>query len=373
MSAPVTQRVAVLDVLRGFALFGILLANIWFFAQLDAVPRTESWHAVHLAILLVVDAKFYTLFAFLFGYGFGLQLTRLESVAPLRRRYTALLVIGLLHGCLLYDGDVLVSYAITGFLLLTVRRASDARALRLALFGYLLGTGLLLLITGLADPDDRADVMTSVQAMNASVGSAIGERTVSYLTEVVAGLVTGYPFIFLSLFLAGMVAARRKVLETELPAALLRRVALAGLGIGLPLVLALSWFWSDGELDGSVPAQATAPLITAGYVALLLLAWRTGAGRRALSYLAPMGRLSLTNYLTQSLICAFLFTAYGFRLGGNVQPTEAMGIACGIFGAQLVLSNLYLRWFRIGPVEWVLRSITYWRVQPFRRAGVTTG
>ncbi|GAA2836077.1 DUF418 domain-containing protein [Crossiella cryophila] len=364
------DRVTSIDMLRGFALFGILLVNIKVFARVGALPDRgplEYWTAV------LLDAKFYTLFLFLFGYGVAGQLSRLNTVWPLRRRLALLLVIGVLHGVLLWEGDILTAYAVIGFLLLAMRGVTTRRALRRA--GWLYGLSLLLLgaltfARGFDTTDPVRAAQQTADAFNAPAASVIATRAVSYAGSTATLVLLLLP-VLLGTMLLGLAAGRANLFTSgALTPARSRRIALTGLGIGLPVTAVWTWLWpGQGEGAGAFIEQATAPLITAGYVALLLLAWDTAPGRRVLSALVPLGRLSLTSYLTQSLLCAFLFTGYGLALGGELTSPAVLGVAVAIYLAQLAGSHLYLRWFRIGPAEWLLRSFTYLRAQPLRTPG----
>ncbi|MGE8634598.1 MAG: DUF418 domain-containing protein, partial [Achromobacter piechaudii] len=125
------------------------------------------------------------------------------------------------------------------------------------------------------------------------------------------------------------------------------------------------------ELPGLAADLLTAPLLSMTYAAAFLLAIRTRALSRLGAWLAPAGRMALSNYLMQSVICAFLFTGWGLRLFASVSPLTSVGIAVAIFGLQLPWSAWWLRRHAYGPVEWVLRALTLWALPPWRqtRAG----
>ncbi|CPI56070.1 Predicted membrane protein [Bordetella pertussis] len=365
------QRLAHLDALRGFALFGILVVNIGVFASVyygtglpdPAFSRPlDQWVNVLVAVLF--ESKFYLLFSFLFGYSFTLQIDAAQragaAFAPrFLRRLAGLAVLGLAHAVLLYHGDILLTYAVLGALLLALRRTAPERALRWACWLALLaGLGWLALgVLSLMTPQDPAtlaltqeDALAALQAYRGTIGTTIA-RHIHDLTHgvwMVVLLVQG-PFV-LAMFLAGLALGRRHALADPLAHPRLLRAVLAvviGLGAGM----------------------LTAPLLSASYAAALLLAMRRPAGARLARWLAPAGRMALTNYLLQSLVCAVLFTAWGLRWVGTLAPLSVLGLAVLVFALQLPWSAWWLRRHAYGPVEWLLRALTLarwpaWRIEP---------
>jgi len=349
----------------------------------------------------LIDGKFYSLFSLLFGIGFTIQMRRAEAAGDpelrrFRRRLWILFAIGLVHLCLVWRGDILAFYALVGFLLIRFRHVSDRKLLRwvaallvIPVIAYLpywaLGGGMKAVFVTPA-------VLFWAPAM--LVGKAVGLAPMAAPDLVHGGwrafgqeLATG-PFMryaallfewrlckVLAMFLLGLWAGRRRLWE-DLDAArpLLRRVALWGLGIGLPANLAMAAIGSAddyylGNTRGLIHTILYALGVTPlglGYASLFGLAWTSARGRAVLGVLAPVGRMALTSYLTQSIIGIVLFYDIGFGLGGRVGPALLWPLAAVILAAQTAFSTVWLRRYRFGPAEWVWRSLTYRAHQPMR-------
>jgi uncharacterized protein len=377
------ERLPLLDLLRGFAIAGIVLVNLKFFSTplfsvleyrvADDFPgladRLGEW-----LVMALAEAKFYPLLALLFGYGFGVQLERAGGVgARYVRRLLALLTLGLAHAFLVWAGDVLVTYAVVGALLALFRHRSD-RALLVwagALYGvHLAILGLSGVLVAGAGRDDAAAAAVTETYARGSYAEVLAQRAADAALTVPSGVVGGGPG-FLAMMLLGLWAQRRGVFRRPVEhGVLLRRTAAAGLALGGACSLAYaSLWWTSG---GRGAAAGLALLVSGGgflhalgYAAgVTLLAERGHA--RLLEPLRPVGRLALSNYLLQSLVATAIFYGYGLGLYGRVGPAPGLGIALAILAACVLLSAAWLRTFRIGPAEWLLRSFTYARPQPLR-------
>ncbi len=381
------ERMPVLDALRGFALGGVLTANLLVFsgwgilmspAQQHALPTAAIDSAVDWLLLWLVDGKFYSLFSLLFGLGFGLQLAReTQSVIRLRRRLAWLLVVGLLHATVFWFGDILSLYAALGFVLLAFRNTADRALVRWAAallvcpvavqaLGVLVGRypwDALYSVASGADP-----IAEAFQVFQTGSFSAI-------LKENLLGLIFRYLELFetvrfprlLGLFLVGLWLSRdgryRELLRRE---DLLRLVQRTGLGLGLVLNAAyatllrfeperlsvLDW------VGGSCYAIGV-PLLAAGYAATFALWWNRPRRRTLLARLVPAGRMALTNYLGQTAIGLLLFYPYGLGWFGRVGPALTTVLAGGILLGQLLVSRWWLARYRFGPLEWLWRQWTY--------------
>ncbi len=371
-------RLQELDALRAFALCGILMVNIWYFADpFTAVsgvgPAYES--AADLSVRFLVgalfEAKFYILFSFLFGYSFVLQWAAAGgSVVPRTlRRFAALFILGLAHGLLLWFGDILLVYALMGLILLATRMMRSRPAFFTGI-GITVGIGGLTLLLGLVvmlTPTE--DGLAITQTVNPDVltqnpASAFAANLSNYLTLAPAGAFIQGP-LALAMFYVGMAAGKARLLEGRPPARVLMTAAAVCLPIGLAAGVFQSYLttyvdWSRYGLLAMSISILTAPLLTAGYVSLLLLLFRTAAGRGLMNVLAPAGRMALTNYLLQSVAMVLIFTAFGLGLSNRLPALTVAGVVVAIFGAQLALSRLYLSRFQQGPAEWLLRRVTYW-------------
>jgi len=391
--APISgdERVGLIDALRGFALLGILMVNMAAFrgpvfgeaGDLGTLDRAATF-----LIALFFEQKFYVLFSFLFGYGLAVQLQRAASrnapfVPRFVRRLLGLFLIGVAHALLLFTGDILVTYAILGVVLLLLRNARDRVLLVLAgalvtltVLTFGLGGAVFAAATSESagfDQELLAEDESSVQAYRSSPAEVISERAREYPGTLGFALVGQGPSA-LAMFLIGLWAGRRRLferVEEHLP--LLRRILAAGLVFGGAGALvwaterATSGFGFDLSFFLASAADfGTAPFLSASYVAAITLVYRRPAWRSRLGFLAPVGRLALSNYLLQSLVAAFVFTGYGLGLYGSVGPAWGVVLSLAIFAAQVPLSAWWLSRFDFGPAEWLLRSFTYGRLQPIR-------
>lgn len=375
------ERLRELDGLRAFALLGILAVNIWFFAdpwtfsgRISPDHSSATDVAVRFVATSLFEGKFYILFSFLFGYSFHLQeraasRAQLSPVPRTLRRLTGLAVLGLAHGLLLYFGDILLPYAVIGLILLGLRSIGQ-RAAVVAAVGITAAMGTLLIAVGAVVAASNAPMESvlpapDVAALTAGPGAAVAANVESYLVVLPSVLFFQGP-LALSMFLLGMAAARSGVLERRPDSRELRRIALVCLPIGLLATGSQAYllYYADRERFSVLATGVTtltAPLQTAGYVCLVLLLFRSRAGEAVLKALAPTGRMALTNYVGQSLVLALLFTGLGLGLANVLPPASVLAVVVGLFTIQVVLSRLWLTKFSAGPLEALLRGVTYER------------
>jgi len=403
------ERIEVMDVLRGFALLGILLMNIEGFVGplMESItgvnPRfsgADRW--MDAAIYVMVQGKFVTLFSLLFGMGFAVMLERANATgasgtALYARRLLALLGIGLAHALLVWSGDILVTYALLGFvMLLCFRRTPVSRLPKWGIALYLLPLLLVLAWAGFAslaqqDPQAAAEFQKGMAAQAEQMATLIeGERQAygagSYMQAVAqrgadTGAMLGFLVFFgpalLGVFLFGAWFVRSSVIrETAAHLPWFRRLRNFGLGIGLPLMAWSAWAhptMNFSEISfGSATAQAAGQvanlLMMLGYMAVIVLAMQQPAWARRLRWLAPAGRMALTNYLMQSVICTAIFYGYGLgyfeRLPRAWQPLFVVAL----FALQVIFSRWWLARHRLGPMEWLWRWLTYGQRPPMRIA-----
>lgn len=407
---PTDERAAVLDVLRGLALFGILVANLHAMSLWGATgaldPRTLPTAALDPAAdflqVALVEGKFYSIFSLLFGIGFAIQLQRAaergDGTGRYVRRLLVLLGVGVAHLLFVYTGDILALYALVGLLLVPLRRLSDRAVLLVAAALLLVPVARYALYwrggIGVADPlwalaDGYAASQVPERLSRYEVWAS-GDWRLFFLERRVGALFRAADLVeqmrpakVLSMFLVGLWVGRRRLyarLDEARP--LLRRVAFVGLGAGLPANVLMAWLDARDVMYGGPPdfagsalglvqtltyAVGVAPLAL-GYAALAGLAWTHPARRRMLGWLAPAGRMALTNYLLQSLVMIGLFFGAGLGLAGRLGPTILWGIALAVVALQSAASAAWLARFRFGPAEWLWRVLTYGRWQPMRRA-----
>lgn len=390
---PPAERIELLDVLRGLAVAGILIGNMQWFSGYGMVPPalalTPTWadHVTHFLVHVLIEGKFYSIFSFLFGFGFAVQITRAEdrgdtNATLFKRRLLWLLVIGFLHGFLLWAGDILSVYALMGFVLLLFRNRSDRSLLKSVLVLMIVPVLWYALLLGLfvafAPPDITSTIETAMidqwhtTRQTVSQGGywqIISEYNLTYIIGRYIGLVMQMrlPKI-LAMFLLGVYAYRRGFLHD--PAghrSFLYKVAVYGLLVGVigNLILAATT-GNEAQFPPSVPGfvgvigySFGVPALALALIALVATLWQKVGWQRLLSFLAPVGRMALTNYLMQTVICVVIFYGYGFGQFGKIGALQATLTALVIFAVQVLASMAWLKFFAYGPMEWIWRQLTY--------------
>ncbi|WP_269791520.1 DUF418 domain-containing protein [Stenotrophomonas sp. Iso1] len=398
MSTPVFQpvtsneRIATLDILRGLALLGILLMNIEAFAgplDMSFTGIDAHWQGLDRwadgFVYIFVQGKFFTLFSLLFGVGFAVMAQRAEAAGRdftrfYLRRSLGLLLIGVLHMVLLWAGDILVAYALLSFVLLAFREAPRSWLPALGTAAYLAAAVLILLLGAVMSllPDEEvakqtSTALASIEAQrqaygHGSYGVAVLQRLRDFGTTLGALLVVG-PQV-LGMFLIGAWFARSGAIAhpSEHPR-LFKTLRWGALPLGLALML-LSVWWLPYIAPGRFDLRSTGTYALNAVAGLLMclgyLAWGVHWSAH-LRWLAPAGRMALSNYLAQSLVCTLVF--YGYGLGWFEQMGRAWQLlfAVALFALQVLLSQCWLKYFRFGPMEWLWRAITYLQLPPLRR------
>ncbi|MBB6173379.1 uncharacterized protein HNR23_003439 [Nocardiopsis mwathae] len=385
-SKPTTpqRRILDLDALRSFALFGILVVNIGFFASgytfhqvHDPAFTSLMDKGVHWFVAMFFETKFYLLFSFLFGYSFTLQLDSAQRKGVdfrwrFLRRLGGLFVIGALHAVLLFQGDILTTYALLGLLLLAMHRVTARTALITAavLVGLVVIQFRWLGLSGMAAFDADAALAAGAHttaALAASPATVIMEH-VQALPHMAVALVGMQGPVAFAAFLVGLAAGRHRVLaDVGAHDRALRLVQWIGFPVGLVGSLALADMGGTSDVYALSMVILTGPFLSAAYAATLLRFFQSERGARLAAALAPAGRMALSNYLGQSLICAIIFTGFGFGLVGRVAPAYVLLIAVAIYAAQLWLSARWMAVHTYGPIEWVLRAVTNLEIPTWRR------
>jgi uncharacterized protein len=385
------QRIELVDALRAFALVGILQVNIqsfvWgagdplgFFLQPPGAVDT----AVYLLVATFVSTKFLSIFAFLFGLGFALQWRSLRrrmdpesASAVYRRRLRFLLALGVAHGALLYYGDILSFYALGGFLLLYAR--ARPAALAVSVRRWWVGFAALTIASALVfealrqafplddDPALVPDWALERFAVYTQAGyfEQLGPRIADYWSVLGSSVLLGLPQI-IGLFLLGALAGRLGWLARPQRHP---RVWRAALWIGfaaLPFAAAGAWlnFTAVRDAPGDPPAVGWA-LVNLGsltaclYVAAFVLLQQRPAMRRLIAWLAPAGRMPLTNYVAQSALMGLLLSGWGLGLGASLGRAALALLALAIVAVQIVASRAWIARFGQGPLEALWRAATY--------------
>lgn len=397
-----SERIHALDALRGIALLGILIVNMGSFkglSTLEMFPSAESLaQSADRAAFLLIDTffrgKFYPIFAFLFGLGFALQIERLQArgVNPtgiMLRRLGVLLLIGVLHGLFIWTGDVLFLYALCGMVLLLFSqlRAQAVLYWVLALAGVqalccLSCGGLTLWWAATGDADTASGDLFSAyieQGRQAYAQSSYGVAQRFRFVEWSLMLINGIFMLpdVLMMFLLGLYFGKQGIFgQLEAHRKLMGILAAIGLPLGIVLNILCAWGTLDAlQTENEMLSYAWltlsivfGPLLALGYIGAFGFLWSAvQAVRRLLVPIAAAGRMALTNYLMQSVVCTLLFYGYGLGLHDRVGIAQGMGVAATLWGVQVVVSALWLRWFQYGPMEWLWRSLTYGQRMPMRR------
>lgn len=397
------DRIALLDILRGFALFGIFMVNMNFMRMpvqtvlLEPPLDIGSWdEAAKMISRIGFESKFYVLFSFMFGYGMALQMRRAEMdpkafASRFARRCGWLLLFGLLHATLLWNGDILTSYALVGFSLLLFRKLptwllgfTAALLLLLSMLFTAAAAWLTAVLPELmnipaveankSDLQLLRDVANNITLYSTgSILEIVQHRTIEWLVFVTPfTAIMMWPNI-LAMFLLGMVAARNNFLEANQKHRILHRLMWAlGILFGIPLNFLAYDFDYSGHHDSSVVMAyllnpLAAPAQSALYIVILITLSQNIWLQQRLSLLAPVGRMALTNYLGQSLITTLMFTSLGFGWMGGVGAMDGLRLVLLIFLLQLLFSHIWLHFFRFGPFEWVWRCLLYGKWYPITR------
>ncbi len=376
---PIQERSSLVDALRGFALLGIILINWQAFAlgvstiiaplPIDAQVFDVLTYGL---IMTFVAGKFYPLFCFLFGYGFALQMRRWPSVERgrlFRRRLSAMLVFGVLHGVLIWFGDILSRYAVAGVFLSSHLKLRPKRLLAsvrrwVLLWLIIVLVGAIASIGYGAENHRQALVETEQIALLYAQGSFTEialRRLQDYGMMLVFGIFQLPEFVYL--FLLGALVERLGWLRApQRHQRRWRAVLKYGLAVGLPLQIA---FGVLSVYEQRVPDiglwstlfSATAPLLTAGYIACWVCYRDSQFIRRLITWFAPVGRIALSNYFLQSCIGSLLFYSYGLGLGNQLSHYQLALTALLFFIIQMVLSHAWRN--RSGPAESLWRAYTY--------------
>lgn len=400
---PGTDRIENLDVLRGLALLGILLVNAAAFAfppdvsvSIAAPPFAPAtlpdWFAAW-GVHVLAEGKFVSLFSMLFGISLFLvgggspddPAARAAGGRRLLSRLFWLGLFGIAHGALLWFGDILLSYAVAGLLVLPVRHW---RGRHLGIAGaVLISLGLMLYglpawLLGQVDPGLAQqvfagpvpeDLKAQAEAMRGSMGAAAaqgfdfwverGLGSVLFFAPLTAGLM----MVGLGLFKSGFFHGHwqtRSYLAVIGPGAvalvLITAQTLANAAAGYDAVYMMT--------GGFVPNLALAPLVTLAYAAAIILGLRAGRLGLMRQWLEPVGRLALTNYIGQTLIMTTLFLGWrGLGLYGQVDRAALLGICVAVWVVQVLFSRWYRARYEQGPLEWAWRCLTDYRRYPFGR------
>ncbi|MGQ0733086.1 MAG: DUF418 domain-containing protein [Acidobacteriota bacterium] len=426
VAAPVRgrERIMSLDVIRGVALFGILLMNITMFGLPMSYSDPTVWGGATgpnlwawITATVLFEGTQRGIFSILFGAGLILLTSRLDSSGRadaadiFYRRSLWLLVFGIIHSyLLLWSGEILYYYGLTALFLHALRKLQPRALLTIAGAGLVIGavwnvadsyhatetwnkaaaaqavlaTGGTLTSEQQADLDawkafegeTKPDERTLTRDIEAHRGSYLDVLTFQAPLNAHYQSWFAYRYFFdiFSMMLVGMALFKMGALTLERPPSLYWKMALAGYPIGLAINLYELQIVLDGQFSvlSLFRASWTYDLgrlaMTVGHLGALLLFCRSGWLRWLQQSLAAVGRMALSNYVAHSIICAFVFYGFGFGLYGRLERHQLYYVVVAIWVFQLVTSPIWLRHYRFGPFEWLWRWLTYLQRPPMRRA-----
>jgi uncharacterized protein len=351
-----TDRIDAIDVLRGIALFGVMAINVVMEFRVSIFdqflgPRTLASpvdRAVETILTEAVELKAFALFSLLFGAGLAIQFDRLAGserrTALLVRRLAVLLLFGIIHLCLIWNGDILTEYALAGFIVLPLL-FSPRWLLTLA--------ALMFLALYLAMQDfppeglfpGRAVIWQDVMDANRIYATGSFLDVLAFRLRELALVAPLHAFILartIGLFLVGALAWRSGIVQNTS----------ALLAIALPAIALGAGFFGSTEPLGTI-------VLALGYGAAILFIASFKPGKRLLGWAAPLGRMAFTNYVAQSVIFGWIFYGYGLGLFGRLGITQALAIGSAVYAGQVLFSAWWLRRYRYGPLEWLWRSLMY--------------
>ena len=449
---PFTERLGIMDAIRGFALIAILLMNIeWFNRPMAELGRFDTTlngadYATSWFVKAFIEGKFYKLFALLFGMGFAVMLIRAQQTQrPFNhmfiKRMAVLFLFGMIHYMFFWAGDILHNYAFSGLILLAwVELVKTNRFKQFSEPGSFLRFGLaiiflpmvltIIVATGLGMTKDNQNRTEQWAERQAVVSLSHELLEINTENDVDFELMTKEERIA---YKANLIfenrLEREKIAQIEIDAVKgdsffssvnyrasdLFKVMMQTLGSGIfmyfPIFLVGYWLIAGGiitnadkysqqfkvlawvgTLTGLLITVASlhiiqAPvaidttyviksaqslfifsqfLVAAGYLGILVSIYQIPKWQRRLDHLAPLGRMALTNYLMHSIILSFIFYGYGFGMFGEISRAPQMLMVVAIIIFQLIFSDLWLKYFRFGPLEWLWRCITYNKIQPMR-------
>jgi uncharacterized protein len=407
-----TERILILDVLRGLAIFGILMVNMPLMYEpmtqllIGADPEASVSQIISESFIKIFfEGKFYVIFSMLFGFGFFIFMNKKNEdgsgiITVFIRRLFVLLLFGAAHLLLLWPGDILIFYALFGIILLLFRKSSDKKVFRwavsLAIVPFILISLFVLLITLAShDPEIKTMMDANMQkgveelrllAENASQTYSTGTFTemISMRLQEYQALLPAIAFFYpvvMAMFLFGFLAARKGIIHNykdHIP--FFTRLLWWGLGIGIVTSAlyavsfrnAVTTVPNEWSMLSSITHAAGGIFLGFFYISAVVLLFNSGKAEFLKNFIAPVGKMALTNYLAHSFICALLFYSYGFGLFGRVEVWQGIILTIIIYGLQILFSRWWLDRFLFGPLEWFWRSLTYLKLQPIKKMNNNT-
>ena len=373
------DRIESIDAIRGAALFGVLVVNLvtgfrvsifqQFVEPAQGLGGTDA--LVEHIVELGLEGKAFCLFTLLFGVGLAIQFERLSAFGQplfwLARRMAALVAFGLVHLLLIWNGDILSEYAVAGLLVLPLLLLPAGRLLAIALGFLLVYAAGPVLVYSIPWPDDAA-LQAHVAAANQVYANGSLADTWRFSFAELPLILRLHAYAFprtVALFLFGVLLWRAGILQRA--AGFRVEIAIAAI-VGIAAGAVLTATTPLGTIGGFL-----APVVLAlGYGAALLWIAPLPVMHRAVSGLAPVGRMAFTNYVAQSIVFGCIFFGYGLGQFGRMGAAPALVLGIAVFMAQIALSGWWLRRYRFGPIEWLWRTLMYGARQPMRKRAIAS-
>ena len=394
-----SERLVMLDALRGFATLGILIMNIQSFSMVSSAYLNPTafgdlnnanygvWYLSH----LFADMKFMSIFSMLFGAGIALMSDKrtAHGLAVTRfhfRRMGWLLVLGLLHAHLLWPGDILVSYSLCGMAVFYFRNFSPCVLWMTGLLCFSVASGTSVL-TGLSipfwPPEDVLEMQQETWRPGPTeINNELKIQLGSWLQQLPlrssqALFLETFVFLFTlawrcsGLMLIGMALYKQGILTGVRSNSTYAFLIVIAACIGIPVTMygihenfAHEWNMSYSFFLGDQFNYWASPMISLGYAGAIMLIFKMPNLKKMAWPLARVGQMALSNYILQTLLCTFLFYGHGFAQFGKFSRVEQLLTVLAVSLIQITFSCIWLNYFRFGPLEWLWRSLTYWRRQP---------
>jgi uncharacterized protein len=381
-------RIVSIDRMRGFSLLGIFLVNMISFHSPYFYIDPETWWEGNINLFtyrfidVLIQASFYPLFAMLFGYGLVILRERILDkglkFTPLAvRRLSLLLLIGCIHAFFIWEGDILITYAVCGFAFLLFLGWSAKRLMIAGLAIYIVPNLLLVLMLGAASAVDGGaefsmyDGQAAEQAINVYQTGSFAEVTEQRMTEWyknnnLMGLFF-YLITILPLFMFGAGAAKMRLFEKVHRNKKKIRTYAAALSILGLLIKSIPYLYRRTLMTDYAQDIFGGAMLAMAYALIIALLSEHRKMDRILYPLEAAGRLSISNYLFQSFFSTMIFYSYGLGYYGDVSIFAGTMLALAIYASQLAVSSWWVKRFYYGPVEWLWRSGTYLKKQRFKK------
>ena len=397
-----SERIVSLDLLRGIAVLGILIMNVQSFAMISAAYMNPAawgdltglnkwvWIVTH----VIASDKFLSIFSILFGAGLVLFTSKAigkgHRAGPLHyRRIFWLLVFGMMHAYLIWYGDILVSYALCGMLVFLFRK-QRVKTLLIVGSAFFLVPALMNLFAGATIdiwPQEAIDEnMKSWQPALETINKEIAIRRSGWLGQMefrVPQSVFMQTFVFfwfifwrvMAMMLLGMALYKSGVLSAQKSKAFYARMAVLGILVGYSLSgwgvyenFRTGWELAYSRFFGSMFNYFGSLASALGYVGIVMLLAKANIAGGFKRVMSAVGKMAFTNYILMSLLMMFTFYGNGLGLFSKLERAEQMLVVVGIWLVIIIVSPIWLKHFRFGPLEWLWRVLTYWKYQPMKKA-----